>query len=142
MTAYSRGVYREKKTADHLRSEGYFCVESRGSHGPADVVAMKPGQVLLVQVKSGNTDVNGALRDIWWNELYQLARQLGAVPVLADTPSFGKLRLRRLAREHEPMSKRWWFAPFHTDEVMNGEFAVHPQGRPLIDVLRDENGGP
>jgi Holliday junction resolvase len=118
VTAYSRGVYREKRTADHLRSEGYFVVESRGSHGPADLVAMKPGQVLLVQVKAGNTDHNGTLRDQWWNELYHLAVRVGAVPVLADTPSFGKLRLRRLARPHEPMSKRWWFAPFITDEVV------------------------
>ncbi len=120
MTAYSQGVYREKKVADYLRSEGYFCMESRGSHGPADVIGLKLGQVLLVQVKTGNTDINGALRDTWWNELYHLAGSLGAVPVLADTPSFGKLRLRRLAREHEPMSRRWWFAPFHTDEVTEG----------------------
>jgi Holliday junction resolvase len=117
-TAYRRGTYREKKSATYLRGEGYFVLESRGSHGCADLVAVKFRQVLLVQVKSGDVhDSATGLADAWWNELYWSARHVGAIPLLADTPKRGVLRFRRLMGEHELHSAVWWLEPFVTDEA-------------------------
>ena len=65
VTSYGQGLYYEKRTAAALRKDGYLVLESRGSHGCADLVALKRGQQLLVQVKKGTT----ALKDAEWNEL-------------------------------------------------------------------------
>lgn len=113
MTAYRRGVYREKATADALRADGYHVIESRGSHGVADLIAVKPGQVLLVQVKAGDA----AFADGWWNDLYGTAVRCGAIPVVADWPGRGRLRLRRITRPHSLRSRDWPCEPFTTDEV-------------------------
>ena len=116
---YRRGVYREKVTAARLRGDGYFVLESRGSHGVADLVAVKRGQVLLVQVKSGDVqDSATGLASGWWNDLYRAAADVGALAVLADSPARGMCRLRRLTREVPvPNTDGWPFAPFYADEV-------------------------
>ena len=113
MTAYRRGTDREKRTAASLRKDGYFVVESRGSHGCADLVAVKPGQVLMVQVKTGDA----RLEHWWWNELLAEALRAGALPIVADWPRRGRLRLRQITRPHEARSKFWPCAPFMTDLV-------------------------
>ncbi len=77
MTAYERGVHFEKRVSAYLRADGYFCIESRGSHGPVDVLAVKKGQILAVQAKT-----DGAISIADWNELRTLAL-LGMVPILA-----------------------------------------------------------
>jgi Holliday junction resolvase len=99
-TAYRRGVYREKVAAAALRKDGYFVLESRGSHGVADIVAVKQGQVLLVQVKTGDVhDSATGLASGWWNELYRAAADVGALALIADNPRHGVCRFRRLPRE-------------------------------------------
>jgi Holliday junction resolvase len=113
MTQYARGVYREKKTADRLRKDGYSVIESRGSHGPADLWAAKPGQLLLIQVKTGDATISGK----WLNDLYLLARTAGGIAILADWPGRGKLRMRQVTGWHRPYSKYWPLAPFTTDEI-------------------------
>jgi Holliday junction resolvase len=123
VTGYARGVAAEKRTAAQLRKDGYYVVESRGSHGVADLVAVKPGQVLMVQVKTGEARLDGT----WWNELHYAARRAGALPIVADWPRRGHLRLRRIIGQHEPRSKLWPWAPFETDEVEAGGGVV--QGR-------------
>lgn len=124
MTGYARGTRREKMTRAALEREGYWCVESRGSHGVADLIALKPGQVLMVQVKTGDLDTNGQLRSGWWNELLEQARTAGALPVVADWPPLNKrgaaLRLRVITGWHKPGSPRWAWAPFITDELAEG----------------------
>jgi Holliday junction resolvase len=114
--AYRRGTEAEKRTARRLEADGYHVTESRGSHGVADLVALKRGQVLLVQVKTGNAD-DGALADGWWNDLYGTALRCGAVPVVADWPKRGTLRLRRITGPHNLRSHRWPCEPFITDEA-------------------------
>jgi hypothetical protein len=53
MTNYRRGVYYERRSIEYLRSCGYTCFRAAGSKGPADIVAIRPGDALLVEVKSG-----------------------------------------------------------------------------------------
>jgi hypothetical protein len=52
MTQYTRGMYAQRKVRDDLIVNGYRVVTAAGSKGVADLVAFKPGQVLLVQVKN------------------------------------------------------------------------------------------
>lgn len=63
----------------HLRDNGYWAIRSPASRTAIDLVAIKPGQTLFIQCKVG-----GRLDPGPWNELIDLARQYGAVPVLAD----------------------------------------------------------
>jgi Holliday junction resolvase len=51
MTNYANGRGREYEVRDDLRGNGYKVVRTRGSHGPMDLIAHKPGEWLLVQVK-------------------------------------------------------------------------------------------
>jgi Holliday junction resolvase len=52
MTQYTRGMYAQRKVRDDLVVNGYRVVTAAGSKGVADLVAFKPGQALLVQVKN------------------------------------------------------------------------------------------
>ena len=127
MSSYARGTYREKRTAAALRKDGYFVVESRGSHGVADLLAAKPGQVLLVQVKTGQ----GRLDHAWWNDLLRAARAAGGLAIIADWPRRGQLRLRQITGQHVARSKSWPCQPFITDEPGSGTGA-HQGGRDVV----------
>ena len=48
---YKKGRALEYECKKVLEGMGYFCVRSAGSHSPADLVAAKRGQILLVQVQ-------------------------------------------------------------------------------------------
>jgi len=88
-TGYARGRGLEYHAIARLLRDGYFVVRSAGSKRAADIVALKPGQVLLVQAKG----VAG-LGPAKWNELYDLALRVGAVPILVERP--------------RPRVIRWW----------------------------------
>jgi len=115
MSAYGRGREAEYRVRDRLRDDGYFVVKSGGSKTPVDLVAIKPGQVLFVQVKRGT----GGLRPPEWNTLYELAESCGAVAVLAEVPlrrpvCYWRLSGRKNVGKHrasQPMT------PFVTDEI-------------------------
>ena len=106
MTNYSRGYSFEQKIAGALVQDGYWCIQARGSHGIADVVALKPGQVLMVQAKT-----DGAISIAEWNRLLEVATAVGAVPLLAYRPRRGviaywHLQEPRVARR-PPVYAQW-----------------------------------
>jgi Holliday junction resolvase len=74
------GTGREYVVRDQLARLGYYVMRSPASKGPVDLVAIRPGVVLFVQVKRGAS----RLRPSGWNDLLSAARQYGAVPVLAE----------------------------------------------------------
>ena len=76
---YRRGREFEYRVRDLLRKQGFFVLRSPASKSPTDLVAIRPGLVLFVQAKRG-----GSLPPGEWNEIYELARSCGAVPILAD----------------------------------------------------------
>jgi Holliday junction resolvase len=78
VTAYQVGKRFEDKVRDHLREEGYEVIRSAGSKTKVDVIAMKPGQQLLVQCKR-----DGVCGPAEWDRLFEIAGWVGAVPVLA-----------------------------------------------------------
>jgi Holliday junction resolvase len=63
MTNYRRGTYYEKRCRSILEAAGYLVIESRGSHGPFDLVAVSPRGVRLIQVKSGSARLSAIDRD-------------------------------------------------------------------------------
>lgn len=76
---YQRGRALEYRCRDFLRSLGYFVLRSPASRSPLDLVAIRPAKVLFVQCKR-----HGVLNPREWNELYDLALSVGAVPLLAE----------------------------------------------------------
>lgn len=51
MSGYAEGRRVEYDVIEHLKANGYDTVRAASSKGLADVVAIKPGQVLLVNCK-------------------------------------------------------------------------------------------
>lgn len=113
MTNYSRGYAFERQVAADLESDGYWTCQARGSHGLADVVAIKAGEIVLVQCKLG------AIGHGEWNALRALAVELGAVAVVADRPERGRLRYRAIAAEHLARSTIWPCEPWTADRMVS-----------------------
>jgi Holliday junction resolvase len=100
----TRGIYLERRAAEILASRGWFTIRAAGSHGIADVVAVRPGEVVLVQCKT-----DGAIRSEEWNRLYDVATALGAVAVVCqyDTDTHRRIVLIRITGTHTPRSREW-----------------------------------
>jgi len=75
---YRRGADLERAAKHHLEDNGYYVIKSAGSKGVADLVAIKPGETLLVQCKRPK---DGYLLPAERVALRQLALRLGAVPL-------------------------------------------------------------
>jgi Holliday junction resolvase len=110
---YRRGYDAERRTLAAFKADGYVVWRPGGSLGEADLVCAKPGQLVLVQVKTGDAK----LADKWWNDLYRLAQWLDAVAVVADWPKRGHLRLRKINGPHHRHSKLWPCRQFLMDEI-------------------------
>jgi Holliday junction resolvase len=115
----SNGTPAEHEARKHLVKLGYFALRSPASKGIIDVIAIRPGVVLFVQVKSGKHSAT-ALRPPAWNALYADARTYGAMPVLCVRPwrdtALQWFRLTGPKREGwsgsrqpmEPIDPAWW----------------------------------
>jgi Holliday junction resolvase len=100
---YRNGRNREWKVRDALIDAGYTVLRTAGSKGALDLLAIKPGQWLFVQVKT--TTAPGPAS---WNALYDLALMADAVPVLATCPprqpiTYHRLTARKEGRGRAPM---------------------------------------
>jgi len=57
MTKYSKGTRYEYEIKHYLESKGWFVIRAAGSHGKADLAAIKKGESpLLIQCKNGRYD--------------------------------------------------------------------------------------
>jgi hypothetical protein len=89
----ARGADRDRKVRDLLASEDWFAVCARGSHGCADVVAIRAGSVpRVIQVKSTAGGPYERFGPLERNDLAFAARLGGADALLAWWPPRGKLR--------------------------------------------------
>jgi Holliday junction resolvase len=86
---YLKGRYFEYRVRDYLTRKGYFVLRSPRSLGPVDLVAIRKGEVLLLQCKS---HARPSLPSDEKAKLISLAESIGATPVLAcreiQPPSF------------------------------------------------------
>jgi Holliday junction resolvase len=76
---YRYGRQFEYRVRDALRKAGFFAQRSPASKSVLDLLAVRPGEVWMVQCKRG-----GALGVTEWNMLYDTARAYGAVPIMAS----------------------------------------------------------
>lgn len=75
---YDMGMAFERAVRKDLEGRGYFVVRSAGSRGPADLVAMRKGIVLLVQCK-----LAGKLKMREYIRLIRVAEMTSCAIVLA-----------------------------------------------------------
>jgi hypothetical protein len=80
-TKYRYGRQFEYLVRDDMKAAGYFALRSPASKTPIDVLAIRPGAVIMIQCKR-----NGACGVEEWNTLLALAASCGALPVLASLP--------------------------------------------------------
>ena len=93
-------------------------MRSAGSHSPADLVAMRGGELVCVQCKR-----NGRLDPGEWNEFWDFCQRAGALPVLAVPGPQGRgvtyheLTGRKDGRGRQPMAQWVPGRKGSTDEV-------------------------
>jgi len=75
---YRRGADLERAAKHYLEDNGYYVIKSAGSKGIADLVGIKPGEILYVQCK-----LDGYLTPAERVSFRQAALASGAVPVVA-----------------------------------------------------------
>src|SRR5215217_7683227 len=105
---YKNDQPSEYRISDDLAQDGYSCIRAAGSKGKADIIALKPGEILLVQVKRSNPQLTPNDR----TALLELARITGGRPIVAHKPPRKPVIYRELTG---PGPKDW--KPFHTDQV-------------------------
>jgi Holliday junction resolvase len=76
---YKKGRAFEYATRNVLRGLGYFVLRSPQSRSPLDLVAIKPGTVLMVQCKAGGCSLGSDERVA----LLELCVTAGSVPIIA-----------------------------------------------------------
>lgn len=85
VTNYRNGAELERAAKHLLEDNGYFVVKAGGSKGAADLVALKPGEILLVQCKT-----DGYLRPGERLALVELAADLAAIPLTGEWHKEGR----------------------------------------------------
>jgi Holliday junction resolvase len=107
------GTVRENRVKELLEDDGYFVVRSAGSGGVADLVALKPGQVLLVQCKS-----EAYLAPHEWNGLWFTSVNTRAIPIhAAKLPGSRQVVWHRLTGPKTVVTKRPPWVEWSADEV-------------------------
>ena len=104
MSGYTEGRRVEYDVIEYLRANGYDTLRGASSKGLADVVAIKPGQVLLVNCK--RTTMPGPGERI---DLIRVASCLPgvSVPLVALHPRYEALEFRRLTGIGPKAWKPW-----------------------------------
>jgi Holliday junction resolvase len=77
MNNYRRGADFERRVCKYFEKTGHFVIRSAGSHGIIDLVAIKGGEVSLVQCK-----INGVLSKAARLQLVELRRETGCQVLL------------------------------------------------------------
>ena len=107
------GTVRENRVKELLEEDGYYVVRAAGSLGAADLIALKPGQTLLVQVKS-----EAYLGPGEWNDLWFAAQAAGGIPIhAANLPGSRRVVWHRLTGPKTVVTKRPPWVDWTADEV-------------------------
>lgn len=79
MSNYTKGRALEYQVMHTLTDKGYRCFRSAGSHSPVDVLAVKRGECLAIQAKTG-----GVISAKDWNILWDICQEIDYTPVLVE----------------------------------------------------------
>jgi Holliday junction resolvase/endogenous inhibitor of DNA gyrase (YacG/DUF329 family) len=90
---YAIGRRFERKVRLYYENIGYFVYQSPFSKSPADLVAIKRGEILLIQVKFNSSYIKSRELD----ELIALAESINAKPVLVTRKGNDALEINCLA---------------------------------------------
>lgn len=118
-SAYERGVRFERAARDDLQEHGYEVIRSAGSKSKIDLIAIKPGQLLLIQCKPAGPN---KLPNADWNRLFELARMCDAEPIVAVKisgrvkPEYRRLLVRLVPRQ-QPALERGHFELWSPDPL-------------------------
>lgn len=115
MTGYAVGTRFEHKVRDHLHENGYEVVRAAGSKGgtKADLIAFKPGQLLLIQCKR-----DGKLSAAEWDRLVEVAGWVGGVALLAANGPRGRgVHYQRLLGPKRPRARVQASEVFLVDQI-------------------------
>lgn len=75
---YARGRTFEYRVMNHFKELGFFVIRSAGSHGAADLIALKNPHKIMIQCKVGRwADVEE------WNEFLSVCEHTGCAPFFA-----------------------------------------------------------
>ena len=78
---YVRGRAFEYNIATVFRRKGYYVMRSAGSHGPADLIAVKKGRSpIMIQCKTGETKISMEERDIF----YLASKEADSIAIVAS----------------------------------------------------------
>lgn len=116
MTGYAVGTRFERKVSGHLETNGYVMLRAAGSKGgtKADLLAFKPGQLLMVQCK-----LDGKLPAVEWDRLVEVAGWVSAVPLLASNGPRGRgVSYMKLLGPKRPRARIQAVEPFQVDEIV------------------------
>lgn len=110
-TNYERGADFERRVVADLGARGFWPFRAAGSRGKADVLAIRPGKILLVQCKR---NVSRLGRDEW-NDLYRLACWMAGgsgrsivLPLIACMPGRSGIEYRVVEGPVAPQARRLW----------------------------------
>jgi len=60
-----KGRRNEYKTIHVLEEEGYYCVRSAGSKGLFDIIAIRPNDIKMIQVKTNRKPTKQEVDKLW-----------------------------------------------------------------------------
>lgn len=107
MSNYDRGVRLERAVRHSLESDGYEVIRSAGSKTKVDLIAIKAGELLLIQCKAGTGVVSPAERA----SLVSTASKVGACPIVVTKADREPMRWRLLTgvgpQDWMPWSADW-----------------------------------
>jgi len=86
-TRYQMGRSFEHYVKSKLEDQGWWVTRSAGSKGEADLIAIKPGVVWLIQAKAGKTKISSKEK----TALIELAENLCVTAVIAFKDKKGKV---------------------------------------------------
>jgi len=107
---YRAGLVLEHATRHDLEADGYYVIRSAGSKGAADLGALKPGEVLLVQCK-----LDGKMTPAERASFAELADRLGVVSLVASWHKQGRQARTVRFMYRTPGHESWWVTPWTPD---------------------------
>lgn len=122
MNTTAAGKRAEAKVRADLTDNGYSIVTSHLSRGAADMVAAKPAQRLVVQVKRSLRSGGGVAKDEW-NALIDLAEAWTALPIVAVASPRAEICYFELTGRKDGSRRRQPWRPFVLDQITQIERA-------------------